>query len=675
MQKHSQPNAFITFSTPGKPRVSVFSGQTIEPGFSGKRTTDAKRSPKRRTQQLNRRRVVKFAAASLAIGQVSVLGADARFSNSSGQPGQRLGKVSGRRDTGPSIHKQRAMQDHQHNMAAFGGRLAAPVERLLQPVPRKAPYQFDVLVVGSGYGASITAARLASSFRPGCRLGVLERGKEWVPGTFPDNLPGVMEESRLKLLGAGEGNLNNPTGLYNVQKFDEITILSGSGLGGSSLINANVAIRPDREVFLQSVWPRALRNREYLDPYYALAEYELGIASENWDSTNKMRAQRLAAERLSACGAHFEPAKLTIARSPRRDLPVLNRQGLRQRGCIDCGDCLTGCNVGAKSSLAQNYLPIARRAGAEIFPQVTVNHIEKCQDFYRVHYTFYSAQKGKKPQAKHGFTTTRILVLGAGSLGSSEILMRSQAHKFAFSPRLGLSWTGNGDALGFIRNCQVPTGVGGFSAYDSDRAPVGPTIQSNITYPHRSLAGRVLIQDGAAARAYCNAIGLLMRDLDLDRLQILLGMGHDGAEGRLSLDGEGKIQLNWPGLLESDYRRLIRGEFSRVGEALGGKYEYLKIFGDKMISVHPLGGCGMGEDLQRGVTNHKGQVYDGYLGGYETLPGVPAVHEGLYVVDGALLPTSIGCNPLLTISALAERCSSHLISEPSFADLFWPQIQ
>ncbi len=582
-------------------------------------------------------------------------------------PGE-IGEIAGRRTTGDSLFKQRAIRDYQHNMAPFGGRMSASPDRLLQTFPRGVPWQFDVLVVGSGYGASISAARIAARLKPSYRLGVLERGKEWTPGTFPDRLPEVLDEARTDLLGKNKGSIRNPTGLFNIAQFEELTILSGCGLGGSSLINANVAYRPDADVFGQAVWPAALRDRDYLEPYFDRTEGELGVAREPRDHTYKMVAQRKAWEYLRQSGASYEAANLTLTRAPSSDLPVLNRQGLVQRACRDCGDCLSGCNVGAKNTLAQNYLPMARRAGAEFFTQTEVHRIEKIDNYYRVHYTHYA---GDGYQSCHGVTTARVLILGAGSLGSSEILMRSAAPTLELSGRLGCSWTGNGDALGFIRKSQYPTGIGGFSAYPTDRAKVGPTIQTNLTYPNRSLAGRVLIQDGAAPRAYANALGLLKRDLDLDQTLVLLGMGHDGAGGRMSLDEHGFAKISWPELLDSDYRKLIRGEFTRVAEALGGEYEYLKIFGNRMISVHPLGGCGMSDDPACGVVNHKGQVFDTQYGGdADTASGQARVHQGLYVIDGAMLPTSIACNPLLTISALAERCADHILIEPSLADLF-----
>ncbi len=628
---------------------------------------------------LNRRSAIRLsAAAAIAAATSSLAKADL--------PTGTLSEMLGRRQTGGSDFKLTAITDYHANMAEFGGQLSTPIERLLMPVARQSPFQFDILIVGSGYGASVSAARLAAALRPGARLGVLERGREWIPGTFPDRLKDVTNASRLELLGRNKGETHDPIGLFDVRQFDEISILAGSGLGGSSLINANVAYRPDPDVFHQPVWPQALRDRAFLDPYFELAIAELGARVEPLDYSSKMLAQRIAAERLAYRGARFEPATLTVTRAINNfgtnfvgpncnglnsGLPIINRQSMRQRSCIDCGDCLSGCNVGAKNSLAMNYIPMARRAGAQFFTQTEVHRIEKLSAGYRVYFTVTRTTADGSFVRCPGSTTTRILILGAGSLGSSELLLRSQSECLELTQRLGCNWTGNGDALGFITNSQCRTGVAGQSAYTAPCPPVGPTIQTNVTYPYRPLAGRVLIQEGAAARAYTNAIGTLMLDPLMESTQILLGMGHDGAAGRITLNDRGFGVVSWPGLLESDYRKLIRSEFEQIANALGGNYRFLKIFDDKMISVHPLGGCAMADDPLHGVVNDRGQVFDGRHGGdvdYQT--GLPRVHSGLYVVDGAILPTSIACNPLLTISALAERASDLMLDEPQFADLF-----
>jgi cholesterol oxidase len=584
-----------------------------------------------------------------------------------------LGIGGGVKATPSSNAKALAMMDYRQNMQAFGGSLTASPQLLSQPPGRGVPWQFDIAVIGSGYGAAITAARLAQRLRPGANLCMLERGREWVPGTFPDQLNDIMDETRLKIFGRNKRQMNNPTGLYNVLQADDITVLSGSGVGGSSLINASVAIRPDHEVFLQTQWPNALRDMNCLTPYFDRAEWELHARIDPQDWTCKMRSQRLAAEKLADYQCHYEAAALTVMRSFQGpQLPILNRQGMIQRDCSDCGDCITGCNVGAKNTLAYNYLPMARRAGAVIFSQTEVRHIEKCNGFYRIFYHYHQRDEKGKHTTLEGCMTARIVVLGAGSLGSSEILLRSQSDQFNLSTQLGCNWTGNGDALGFVTKSDFVTNIHGVSADPKEAQRIGPTIQTNFTYPCRpNLHDRILIQDGAAPKAYCNILGLLMQDMNLDHTLVMLGMGHDRQEGKIVLEDNQNGVVKWPGLLKSDYRKKIRLEFGRVAHGHGGKYKYLKLFGDRMVSVHPLGGCAMSDDPRCGVINHKGQVYDTACGGdIDPQTGEMRIHEGLYVSDGAIFPTAIACNPHLTIAAMAERNAQLLTLEPKYADLF-----
>ncbi len=221
------------------------------------------------------------------------------------------------------------------------------------------------------------------------------------------------------------------------------------------------------------MWPRLLRDRSYLDPYYELAIAELGARVEPLDYSSKMLAQRIAAERLAHRGARFDPAAITVTRSmDGNQLPVINRQSIRQRNCIDCGDCLSGCNVGAKNTLAMNYIPMARRAGAEFFTQTEVHRIEKLDVGYRIHFTVSFPNADGTFSRCPATTSTRILILGAGSLGSTELLLRSESECMQLSHRLGYGWTGNGDALGFITKSQCPTGGAGRSAYEPACPPL-----------------------------------------------------------------------------------------------------------------------------------------------------------------------------------------------------------
>ena len=620
----------------------------------------------------SRRDVLKAAAAGAVAVSASKTQAD--FT-----PLRSLPVVVKRTTSPQSGFKQRAIADYVANMRPFGGALAQHGRQLLRtPSRADSPCDFDVVIIGSGYGASICAARLAMAKRAGVRLAVLERGREWIPGTFGDTFRHTSRESRFRLLGPKKGQIDNPVGLVNVMQNDEVNVLSGSGLGGSSLINANVAIRPELECFEQSKWPHALRNRAVLDPYYDLASLELGVQPESIDASPKAKSQRQAAEKLAACGAQFEPASLTITRGDHREA-IINRQGLRQRACIDCGDCNSGCNVGAKNTLAMNYLPMARRHGAELYTHTEVVRVEKIDDHYRVHFkNFLPARNGKYKEVC-GSITSRIVILGAGSVGSSEILLRSRGYGMELSDRVGDQWTMNGDALGFVRKSRYLTNSAGLGAYARSGHPVGPTIQTNLTYGNRELDRQVLIQDGTVTRAYATILGALMVDLDFDSTLIMLGMGHDGAGGKVVLGENGLGSIKWPGIKDSPYRKLIRNEFAKVAKAHGGEYKYLRLFGDNFITVHPLGGCAMADDPLDGVVDDRGRVFDGRFGGMVEASGAPrllgvqsgaAVHQGLYVADGSVIPTSIGCNPLLTISALAERIADGIVSDPRYTAFF-----
>ena len=624
------------------------------------------------TPQPNRRESIKSGAA---IAAATASGALANATNADFAPIRSLPVITNRVRSYESDYKKRAISDYVANMKPFGGSLSRHGRHLLKQNARfNSPFDFDILIIGSGYGASVCAARLAAAKRPETRLGMIERGREYVPGTFSDRLCDTTKESRFKLLGHNKNTVDNPVGLINAMQNDEVNVLSGSGLGGSSLINASVAIRPEPAVFAQSCWPTALQNPLALDPYYGRAAWELGAEFELIDQSPKAKAQRLAASRMNKFGAHFESASLAITRgNPKCDGPIINRQGIRQRGCTDCGDCTAGCNVGAKNTLAMNYLPLARSHGAEMFTHTEVIRVEKTGVGYRVHFKTHLPGRGNNFKAVCGSVTSRMVIVGAGSIGSNEILLRSRGCGMELSSRVGHKWTMNGDALGFVRKSEFLTNIAATGAYDTKGHRPGPTIQTNMTFPNRpNLKDRVLIQDGTVSKAYANVLGLLMRDMDFDQTLIMLGMGHDGADGRVVLREDGLGSVKWPGLMDSPYRKRIRSDFAKVAEGHGGKYKYLKIFGDNFITVHPLGGCAMSDSPDCGVVDDLGRVFDtrpqsSIHAGLR--PSAP-IHHGLYVADGSVVPTSIGCNPLLTISALAERIADGITHDANFADLF-----
>lgn len=529
---------------------------------------------------------------------------------------------------------------------------------------------FDILIIGSGYGGAVCAARLAAQRRPGVRIGLLERGREWVPGTFPQHLmsfnpllPFVRRTSWMS-----EQLPYNPLGLFGFYSGD-VPVVIGSGLGGASLTNCAVVLEAEEEVFRQAAWPDELRSKQTLRPYYEMARRMLTPQTTPEERlTPKLRnhlatAAKLKAERLWDAEAYRAPLAITFASRT-------NAQGMRQHGCVQCGDCATGCNVGAKSSLDMNYLPLAWTGGVVMFTQVDVSTIRKTVDLYQVDYVL-RPDATRPSREEKGSVTAALVVVAAGTMGTNEILLRSRDEGgIAASPSLGKGFSGNGNYLGFVdyqyTDPEVETHTAGVGIDSGAPAnPVGAYIEGAIDFrrPGRPLDRRVVIEDMAQASSLAGGVALLML-ADLNRAMTLLGMGHDRAEGEIRLEG-GNPTVRWPDYDRQPSHAEIARLMDQYAKAFGGKFTVFSPA--RNYTAHPLGGCRMGASASGGVVNHRGQVFDASAGDQSR-----AVHAGLYVADASIMPTALGSNPLLTITALAERIADLIVSDPSHAPLFQP---
>jgi cholesterol oxidase len=629
-------------------------------------------SPKKPAKtSLNRRTLLK-SAATVAVGAAAAKSANAE----AGKPVKNLVQIGKRTTTSDSAVKQQAAIDYERSLAHHGGRLANPIKDLFLTAQKsKQEVPFAVTVIGSGYGASITAAKLSQYLRDDQRICMLERGKEWVPGSFPDTFANVSGSSRANIAGPTRGQVTQPLGLFNIMFNDEVNVLNGSGLGGGSLINASIALKPQADVFFQNKWPEALRNIETLNPYYDSVAHALSLTRTPRDQTPKVRIRREVGQRISGNPSFTDRSPVSVMYDYRHlDQNMRNRQGMIQRPCTLCGDCINGCNVGAKNTLAMNYLPVAKHNGTEMYTQVEVKSINKMDGYYRINMEYVDDSNNKVTRHKVSINS-KIVVVGAGSPASASILLESQSPNFEFSPFLGRGWSCNGDAIGFAIKMAPGTNIGGHGAYPTDKPPVGPTVQSSVFLnQHSELKKRLLIQDAAIPRGVTNLFTALLRDPSLDKSMVMLGMGHDSAEGRL-VKKAGRWQIKWEGLKGSEYRKMVFAEFEKFAAAHGGEYKRLKAFGDNLVTVHPLGGCGMSDDPIYGTTNHLGEVYDGNGGGFVSNnsacgSGAAAVHQGLYVADGSVMSTALGVNPYMTIGAISERTASHIVANPAYAGLF-----
>ena len=330
--------------------------------------------------------------------------------------------------------------------------------------------EYDVVVVGSGYGGGVAASRLA---RSGRRVCVLERGKEWLPGDFPAKESDLIGEVQVDLPGK---HIGSRTALFDIHNNDDISVVVGCGLGGTSLINANVSLRVNPRVFDEGAWPEGLLADvdTLVDEGYREAERMLRPVRYPADqpALAKLAAHRASAEALPG---EFELTPINVNFEEFPD--DLNHVGVTQRPCIHCGDCVSGCNHTAKNTTQTNYLADAWNHDAEIFTQASVRSLERAGDGWLVHYQSLASGE-EKFDAPTQFVRAD-LVVAAGTLGTAEILLRSKLQGVSMSDQLGLHFTGNGDALGFgYNNSREINGVGFGAKRAEGRKPVGACITS-----------------------------------------------------------------------------------------------------------------------------------------------------------------------------------------------------
>src|SRR3954447_21794519 len=277
--------------------------------------------------------------------------------------------------------------------------------------------RYDVVVVGSGYGGGIAASRMARAGRSVC---VLERGVERQPGEYPDT---QLEAVAAMQVDAPAGHAGSRTALYDMRVNGDMNVFLGCGLGGTSLVNANVALHPDGRVFDDPAWPQELREdvSGRLAEGYARAEEMLRPTPYPDDELPKLRALAASAQAMAPPGSYYRPP-INVTFENRT-----NEAGVEQRECIRCGDCVSGCNHRAKNTTLMNYLPDARNHGAQIFACAAVRSVERSGDGAGWIVHFQGIHTGR--ETFHSPTESveaGIVILAGGALGSTEILLRSK---------------------------------------------------------------------------------------------------------------------------------------------------------------------------------------------------------------------------------------------------------
>ena len=548
--------------------------------------------------------------------------------------------------------------------------LSRPIDKMLD--------HYSVVVVGSGYGGAITASRVA---RAGQSVCVLERGKELHPGEYPNSGPSALREIQVH---TPNGDHGSAAGMFDFHVGRDITVVSGCGLGGTSLINGNVALEPGDSIFSDDRWPRPLRNHpEVLKPFMQAARDMLGSNPYplTWPDLPKLQTLARAADSLGREVSRPD-INVTFVDGP-------NAVGVRQNACALCGDCCSGCNYGAKNTVLMNYLPDAHWHGAHVFTEVAVRSVERWQGKWRVAYDVLGTGRPSPAGASPRFVLADVVVLAAGTLGSTEILLRSHDLGLPVSDRLGHGFSGNGDVLAFAYDTDAPVHDVGLG----DRIPradtlVGPAIAGLIDLRDQDgdKAGALIIEDGSIPGALAAVLPIAMdaashekldeqtasvarrlRELaeiplgsyrgPVDRTLTYLVMSTDDCGGRIVLEND-RIQVVWPEVAGQPVFARNNRTLATATKALYGTEIADPLWActsdQSLITVHPLGGCVMADDPAQGVVDDQGRVFDPVGGG---------VHDGLYVCDGSVIPVALDVNPLLTISAIAERTAAKMIEE------------
>ena len=524
---------------------------------------------------------------------------------------------------------------------------------------------FDYMIIGSGFGGSVSAMRLTEK---GYSVLVLERGKRYRDQDFAHSNWIVWKYLWIPAARC--------FGILQISPFRDVFVLHGSGVGGGSLGYANVLMAPDEKLFAAPAWRHLADWEAVLRPHYDTARHMLGVTCNPRLWPADVTLKEIAGE--LGMGHTFQPTEVgAFFGEPGKEVPdpFFGGEGPARAGCIHCGGCMVGCRHNAKNTLVKNYLYFAEKRGAQVRPECEVRDIRPLPEGqpdgarYEVSYRSSTAWLFK-PERR---VRARNVILSAGALGTLRLLFRCRDVTRSLpdiSPRLGDLVRTNSEALLGATNRHLTTDYSEGIAITSIFKPDAVTHIEPVRYPAGSdlmrFLGGPLISSGSniAVRFLKSAAEVFLHPLDFVKVHILPGWARRSTILLVMQTEDNRIKLRLGRSLFTLFRRnlvSLPDEEKTIPSKIDVGHEVTRTFARKTdavpvgsineglfnipLTAHILGGCPFGRDSKEGVVDLNCQLHN---------------YPGLYAVDGSIVPANPGVNPSLTITALAEYAMSRV---------------